>query len=899
MKVGIIFGGKSREREVSFAGGRTVFDSLDKDLFDPIPIFIDSWGNFIHLDWQYLYKGSIRDFYPPIQALPESPNGFQVYAESLGPLSEAQQLDMIQAIGTPIQVEDLPKMIDFAFLCLHGPYGEDGTVQGILEFIDIPFSGAGILPSSIGIDKSVQKNLFNASGFSDLAYKLIPRNEWLSFESQKAFYKEVCDTFQFPLVVKSASQGSSIGVNILKEKDFERFRDLVNRSFFIREISANYWAQLTEEEEVNFVRDLVDLQDGLATPVVINEDLYYHPEAILKQIRESFVNNPDENASITIASYQSEHTVIIEQLLEGKEFSCIVIQDEKRQPLALPPTEIRKASEVFDYRAKYLPGVSHKITPINLPDEALEKIRKACEKLFQFLHSNVYARIDGFFTPDEEVYLNDPNTTSGMLPSSFFFHQAAEIGLTPSQFLTYIIRTSLLERQATTYPVFKHQISLKNLDENIENQQGEEREKVKVGVILGGYSSERHISVESGRNVFEKLASSQRYAPIPIFLTQEYGEMAFYKIPVNLLLKDNADDINEKVTNFKMPGKIQDIIEEAGGITEKYSAAGYAFYPEAIPLKDFPDIMDFAFLGLHGQPGEDGTLPREFEKMQLPYNGSDPNGGALTIDKYKTNNLLKSYGIEVANNFLVTKQDWYQNPDKIWKAIEGEFGYPFVAKPSDDGCSSAVKKIDTPEKLKDYLRIIFRDQKELPDLNNILLDVKPNEEFPAKDYFMVEEKIEKGSAQKLLEITCGLVTHFDEEGHITFEIFEPSEALAEEGILSLEEKFLAGEGQNITPARFANDPAANKRIAEKVKSVIKRVAEITDMKGYCRIDAFVRVYDNEKVDVIIIEINSLPGLTPATAIFHQAALNNYKPVEFLGQIIDFGKKKMNTLTQRF
>ena len=66
MKIGIFFGGTSREREISFAGGRTVFDNLDKTLFQPVPIFVDSLGQFILLDWQFIYKGTIRDFYPPV-----------------------------------------------------------------------------------------------------------------------------------------------------------------------------------------------------------------------------------------------------------------------------------------------------------------------------------------------------------------------------------------------------------------------------------------------------------------------------------------------------------------------------------------------------------------------------------------------------------------------------------------------------------------------------------------------------------------------------------------------------------------------------------------------------------------------------------------------------------------
>ena len=83
MRIGIFFGGTSREREISFAGGRTVFDNLDKTLFQPVPIFVDSLGQFILLDWPNIYKGTIRDFYPPVEVQPPTLHPWQVYIESL------------------------------------------------------------------------------------------------------------------------------------------------------------------------------------------------------------------------------------------------------------------------------------------------------------------------------------------------------------------------------------------------------------------------------------------------------------------------------------------------------------------------------------------------------------------------------------------------------------------------------------------------------------------------------------------------------------------------------------------------------------------------------------------------------------------------------------------------
>lgn len=152
---------------------------------------------------------------------------------------------------------------------------------------------------------------------------------------------------------------------------------------------------------------------------------------------------------------------------------------------------------------------------------------------------------------------------------------------------------------------------------------------------------------------------------------------------------------------------------------------------------------------------------------------------------------------------------------------------------------------------------------------------------------MVEALIESNGAKQFMEITGGLLTK-KTEGKIIYEIFEPSEVLVSGEILSLEEKFLAGEGQNITPPRFGNSAEEYDLIFQQVKEQFLNAAKILDIKGYARIDAFVRVYERLKVETIIIEVNSLPGMTPATCIFHQAALNGYKPYDFIDKILEFG-----------
>ena len=115
IRVGVIFGGRSKEREISFAGGRTVYDNLNKSIFEAVPIFVDSWGNFVLLDWQFIYKGSIRDFYPPVEFLPAE-SKIQLYAENIGNISIETQTEMLRKIGKPLMISDLASIMDIAFL---------------------------------------------------------------------------------------------------------------------------------------------------------------------------------------------------------------------------------------------------------------------------------------------------------------------------------------------------------------------------------------------------------------------------------------------------------------------------------------------------------------------------------------------------------------------------------------------------------------------------------------------------------------------------------------------------------------------------------------------------------------------------------------------------------------
>lgn len=891
IKVGIFFGGPSREREISFAGGRTVYDNLNKAIFEPLPIFVDSYRNFILLDWAYIYKGSIRDFFPPVDSLPESPNAFQIYQESLGELSDAELDQLLGQIGQRIEPSELPQLINVAFLALHGIYGEDGQIQQQLADLKIPYTGSGVTASQLGMDKARQKEVMGQKGFPCPKVITLNKPEWLD-RGDKDYFEAAKEQIGFPMVIRPANQGSSIGVSIIQESEGTRgFHQAMDQAFFRWRLPVLKWSEKSAEEKVAYVRDLTDIRHGLGFPLKLkyqeHEATYYHPETLL-----AYLNGlPEESDGVALLEAdQSEEKVIIEEFIDGKEFSCIVIRMEDGSSVALPPTEIIKGQELFDYRSKYMPGLSRKLTPIDLPDPQINAIRQECVRLFEELDFQTYARIDGFIT-EENIFLNDPNTTSGMLPSSFFFHQAAEIGLNPSQFLTYIIRTSIQERIGEEQEKASYKALLAVVDDAISSLQNQQKERKKIGVVLGGYSAERHISVESGRNIFEKLASSEDYEAIPVFLTGSAENYEFYQLPINLLLKDNADDIRDKIKTWKAHPIIEDIKQACKSITDKYASAGVVFAPQQLTVDQLAKKVDGVFIALHGRPGEDGQLQLQLDAKGIPYNGSGVKSSSLTINKYKTLQTLKANGFKVAGQLLLGKGIYESDPNSFYQEVEATFSYPLVAKPVDDGCSAAVKVLKDREQLEAFTRLIFRPKGTDDPSSREVLELQPQEEFPAKEDILFEQLITRDEGVHFLEITGGLLTRYNEDGELVYEVFDPSETLSSGAVLSLEEKFLAGEGQNITPARFASTAGNYESVATQVKADLEKAAKILNVQGYARIDAFVRVLADGTAETQIIEVNSLPGMTPATCIFHQAAAAGYKPYEFIDRILTFGFDK--------
>lgn len=190
VRVAVLFGGRSAEHEVSIASAASVIRALDTQKYDVLPIGISKEGRWLVGDGaQKLLADTIRKGRHVL--LPPEPGTTSLmrYAEEEG--------------GTPLQV-------DVVFPVLHGTYGEDGTLQGLLELANVPYVGCGVLASSVGMDKEVQKRLYENAGLPVVKYLSVQRSQW---EREKdTVIENVKRQFHPPIILKPATLGSSVGI---------------------------------------------------------------------------------------------------------------------------------------------------------------------------------------------------------------------------------------------------------------------------------------------------------------------------------------------------------------------------------------------------------------------------------------------------------------------------------------------------------------------------------------------------------------------------------------------------------------------------------------------------------------------------------------------------------------
>jgi D-alanine-D-alanine ligase len=226
LRVGVIFGGRSGEHEVSIRSARAIIEAIDRKKFDVVPIAITKEGKWLAPAHS-------------AQLLPASVHSL------LSSKTHAATAD-IALLGDPsykgliaLEGDILGEKLDVVFPALHGPFGEDGTLQGLLEMADVPYVGCGVLASACGMDKVAMKSLFVQAGLPICKYVWFLRSQWRSDPAK--VIRKVISEIGLPCFVKPANLGSSVGVS--RAKDKKALSEAI-------ELAAEYDRKIIVEEEL-------------------------------------------------------------------------------------------------------------------------------------------------------------------------------------------------------------------------------------------------------------------------------------------------------------------------------------------------------------------------------------------------------------------------------------------------------------------------------------------------------------------------------------------------------------------------------------------------------------------------------------------------------------------------
>ncbi len=186
--MGLFLAGASSEKEVSLEGGRNVYYKISSEKYEKIPIFVDSKLKLWKINDFLIVQNTTSD----LEALLEE------YSEK-------------------IHYEKLPELIDFAFVVGHGKYLEDGCFQGLLEILDIPYNGPGVLSAALGMDKYTFRKILTARGIKVPKYIAVNNQEWVSDEME--IIEKIKKEIGFPCLVKPSREGCSTGITVVRKEE--------------------------------------------------------------------------------------------------------------------------------------------------------------------------------------------------------------------------------------------------------------------------------------------------------------------------------------------------------------------------------------------------------------------------------------------------------------------------------------------------------------------------------------------------------------------------------------------------------------------------------------------------------------------------------------------------------
>jgi D-alanine--D-alanine ligase len=379
IRVAVVFGGRSTEHAVSCASAGLVLSAIDRDRYDVLPIGIATDGRWVLTSGDPARLALTGGTLPSVEAV--ATPGAEITPRT-SPDGAVLQ------VCTPGEVPHDLGEVDLVLPLLHGAYGEDGTLQGLLEMTGTKYAGAGVFASAAGMDKEYMKLILAARGLPIGRYVVVRDRDWRSGGAglgvgsaanvgsgeRKRVLDEIAE-LGWPVFVKPARGGSSIGITRVTEP--------------------------------------ADLEDAIE------------------------------------AARAHDPKVLVEAAVDGMEVECAVLEGiDGGPPEASVPGQVLvdQHSAFYDFEAKYLASAATMRIPAPVPADAADEIRRIACAAFDAISCEGLARVDFFYTPAGEILVNEINTMPGMTSASGFPMMWAATGLPMPQLIDRIIQTALSKR---------------------------------------------------------------------------------------------------------------------------------------------------------------------------------------------------------------------------------------------------------------------------------------------------------------------------------------------------------------------------------------------------------------------------------------------------------------------
>jgi len=415
LRVGVLFGGRSGEHEVSLLSAASILKAIDRKKFEVVPIGITKAGRWLTEGGATaLLEGGSTQALPEETAkqlaeqgghsgpsgekrtsgvkAPVDPVGFVAGAESPAyPVSSFSASGKAVDAGTAL-VPDSAALgagrLDVVFPVLHGTFGEDGTIQGLFELADIAYVGSGVLGSAAGMDKDAMKRLFEQAGLPIVKHVTVLRTAWEA--SPRKTVTAVEAALKYPVFVKPANLGSSVGISKVHDR---------------KELAPAL------KLAARFDRKIV-IEEGVAGKGKTRAT------SKARELEVAVLGNDDPKASV------------VGEIVPGKEF--------------------------YDYEAKYLSDGSVPIIPAKITAEEAKQIRAMAVEAFKACDLAGLARVDFLMEPDgkRRIYLNEVNTLPGFTSISMYPKLWQASGVSYSELITRLIELGLerhRERARTSF----------------------------------------------------------------------------------------------------------------------------------------------------------------------------------------------------------------------------------------------------------------------------------------------------------------------------------------------------------------------------------------------------------------------------------------------------------------